>query len=296
MPPLIHLPPPLPHYYHKHHPPIRIPTARPPTSRPFTTTRPLLTNDDASAQQQTQTHYETLSLLPSATPQEIKRQFFSLSKSHHPDKNPNDPTASARFVKISEAYHVLSSPDQRARYDATLPHAHHGRPGGAQWYGRSHSSAQTHAGGRPATGLNKKRGTFKGPPPSFFKAGGYGDTGAKRAAYEHHYSHPHASSSSSSHGSSHGGGGYEEPGSEVPHFDEGRHKRMHDSVNEHILGRRRRRAAAAWEERVAAAGGPGGFGPIARFALVSGMVGVFGAVVMAFSERDAAADKKRKRS
>src|SRR5690349_123485 len=48
-------------------------------------------------------HYATLDLPTSAGPAEIKKQFYALSKKYHPDVNP-DPTASERFVKISEAY------------------------------------------------------------------------------------------------------------------------------------------------------------------------------------------------
>src|ERR1051325_1551533 len=48
-------------------------------------------------------HYEILQLSPTASSAEIKRQFYTLSKKHHPDRNPDDPTASTRFVAISEA-------------------------------------------------------------------------------------------------------------------------------------------------------------------------------------------------
>ncbi|KAF2085879.1 DnaJ-domain-containing protein, partial [Saccharata proteae CBS 121410] len=92
------------------------------------------------------THYETLQLPTSATPADIKRQFYALSKLHHPDRNKSDPSASQRFVLISEAYHVLGSPDRRARYDREHIHTaarHHPHPSG------SHSS---HAGSRPASG------------------------------------------------------------------------------------------------------------------------------------------------
>ncbi|KAF1990980.1 hypothetical protein K402DRAFT_304517, partial [Aulographum hederae CBS 113979] len=38
----------------------------------------------------------------------------------HPDLNPTDPTASSRFVQISEAYHILGSPTKKASYDRDL--------------------------------------------------------------------------------------------------------------------------------------------------------------------------------
>jgi len=38
----------------------------------------------------------------------------------HPDKNQNDPTKHSEFVKLNEAYHILSRPDKRRAYDLTL--------------------------------------------------------------------------------------------------------------------------------------------------------------------------------
>jgi len=38
----------------------------------------------------------------------------------HPDKNQNDPSTHAQFVKVNEAYHILSCPDKRRLYDLTL--------------------------------------------------------------------------------------------------------------------------------------------------------------------------------
>jgi len=54
---------------------------------------------------------------PSTLTPSLYRQFYALSTLHHPDHNPNDPTASERFVKISSAYAILGHADSRARYD-----------------------------------------------------------------------------------------------------------------------------------------------------------------------------------
>ncbi|KAF2740618.1 DnaJ-domain-containing protein [Polyplosphaeria fusca] len=192
-------------------------------------------------------HYETLQLPHTATPADIKRQFFSLSKTHHPDKNPNDSNASTRFVAISEAYHVLSVPEKRASYDAHISQqlassSRWGRSAADEVPKGSYSSA-SFAGSRPATGLNKKRGTFRGPPPSFYKAGGYGQHGAKRAEYAHQQ-HASGHEDEGSYGQSGGfGPGQTRQGKEVPHFDDVRHKSVHDHVTEHINARRRARAA-----------------------------------------------------
>ncbi|KAH8671191.1 hypothetical protein BX600DRAFT_548217 [Xylariales sp. PMI_506] len=128
-------------------------------------------------------HYEALNLVPSATPEEIKKSFYTLSKSHHPDHNRSDPNASQRFMRLREAYATLSNPSTRTRYDREVLrlHHHHGGAGGPR-HGGSYSSANNPAGGRPATGLSRRRTTFRGPPPSFYRSGGWGDHGAKRSA------------------------------------------------------------------------------------------------------------------
>jgi curved DNA-binding protein len=47
----------------------------------------------------------------------IKRAFRKLARQYHPDVNPGDASAEARFKEISEAYEVLSDPDKRRRYE-----------------------------------------------------------------------------------------------------------------------------------------------------------------------------------
>ncbi len=62
-------------------------------------------------------HYEVLGVDREATPGEIKRAFRRLARATHPDANPDDPGAEARFRQVAEAYEVLSDPEKRARYD-----------------------------------------------------------------------------------------------------------------------------------------------------------------------------------
>jgi len=71
-------------------------------------------------------YYEVLGVPREATEAEIKRSFRSLARKHHPDKNPDDPEAEARFKEVQEAYAVLSNPEQRHRYDRFG----HDQPGG----------------------------------------------------------------------------------------------------------------------------------------------------------------------
>lgn len=58
-------------------------------------------------------------MAPTSTQAEIKRAYYLLARQLHPDKNPDDPLAKAKFQAIGEAYQVLSSDDLRARYDAS---------------------------------------------------------------------------------------------------------------------------------------------------------------------------------
>ncbi|KAJ4357981.1 uncharacterized protein N0V89_002558 [Didymosphaeria variabile] len=216
---------------------------------------------------------------------EIKRQFYTLSKKHHPDHNASDPDASTRFVAISEAYHVLSVPEKRAQYDAQLSHVSSrslrwGPHAGDHPQG-SYSSA-SYAGSRPASGLNKKRSTFRGPPPSFYKAGGYGRHSAKRAEYAQHQHAGHQTEQNTS-SDSYGafgegfGPGQAGQGNEVPHFDDRKHKQTHDTVHEHISARKRRARDAEIPQEFDRGG------MLANFIIVSTVVGIAAAATKMFS-------------
>eukprot|EP00930_Biecheleria_cincta_P057525 TRINITY_DN4344_c1_g1_i2.p1 TRINITY_DN4344_c1_g1~~TRINITY_DN4344_c1_g1_i2.p1 ORF type:complete len:2150 (+),score=554.56 TRINITY_DN4344_c1_g1_i2:469-6450(+) len=63
-------------------------------------------------------HYEALGISFSAKDTEIKKAYQFKSRQTHPDKNPDDPHATRRFQRVSEAYKVLSNPAQRSAYDA----------------------------------------------------------------------------------------------------------------------------------------------------------------------------------
>jgi len=62
-------------------------------------------------------YYEVLGLQKGASEEEIKKAYRRLAKENHPDMNPGDKGAEARFKEIGEAYEVLSDPEKRTRYD-----------------------------------------------------------------------------------------------------------------------------------------------------------------------------------
>eukprot|EP00668_Euglena_longa_P033962 GGOE01043654.1.p1 GENE.GGOE01043654.1~~GGOE01043654.1.p1 ORF type:complete len:334 (-),score=138.36 GGOE01043654.1:533-1534(-) len=64
-----------------------------------------------------QDYYDVLGLKKEATPAEIKKAYYKLALVYHPDKNPDDPNADAKFKAISEAYEVLSDEKKREVYD-----------------------------------------------------------------------------------------------------------------------------------------------------------------------------------
>lgn len=62
-------------------------------------------------------YYDALGVAPAATQIEIKKAYRKQAIQLHPDKNPDDPTAHAKFQAVGEAYQVLSDPDLRKQYD-----------------------------------------------------------------------------------------------------------------------------------------------------------------------------------
>ncbi|WKT44524.1 Glycoside hydrolase family 47 [Fusarium oxysporum f. sp. vasinfectum] len=192
-------------------------------------------------------------------PKKKTTSFYSLSKTHHPDANPSDPTASSTFSLISESYTVLSDKTRRAAYDRDILRLHHHPPQTHSHRGSYHSHQP---GGRAPSGLSRRRGTFRGPPPSFYRSGGWGEQADKRRkAHEestgggstspHEQGGSHSRQKSPwgdpfSHESSHGGMG---PGddpfghqNDVPHFDKAGHTRTHRREDQRRKDRRQRRA------------------------------------------------------
>ena len=83
-------------------------------------------------------YYEVLGVPKDADEAALKKAYRVLAKKYHPDANPGDKEAEAKFKEASEAYSVLSDPEKRRKYDqfghaAFDPSA--GGPGGAGFGG-----------------------------------------------------------------------------------------------------------------------------------------------------------------
>ncbi|TMK99039.1 MAG: molecular chaperone DnaJ [Actinobacteria bacterium] len=76
-------------------------------------------------------YYKTLGVDKKASAEEIKKAYRKLARKYHPDRNPDDKQAEARFKEVSQAYDVLGDPEKRKQYDSgTGPFATGAGPGG----------------------------------------------------------------------------------------------------------------------------------------------------------------------
>ena len=80
-------------------------------------------------------YYEVLEVTRTVEFEEIKRSYRKLAVKHHPDKNPGDSEAEARFREIAEAYDILGDTEKRSAYDR---YGHAAFQGGASGGGGAH--------------------------------------------------------------------------------------------------------------------------------------------------------------
>ena len=123
-------------------------------------------------------YYQVLGVSKQATAEEIKRAFRKLARTYHPDVNPGDASAEARFKEVNEAHEVLGDPEKRRKYDTLganwrqYEQAPGGWPGGfpggpnARWNVNTGSSP---GGGRPLS-EEELHGAFGGGFSDFFQA------------------------------------------------------------------------------------------------------------------------------
>ncbi|MFQ5789092.1 MAG: DnaJ C-terminal domain-containing protein [Acidobacteriota bacterium] len=109
-------------------------------------------------------YYRVLGVSKKASEKEIKQVYRKLARKYHPDVNPGDRGAEARFKEINEAYEVLSDKDKRRKYDQL----------GANWrhYERMAREQPGGFGGFP--GFEGFRVEFGGPGPGGV-GGGFSD-------------------------------------------------------------------------------------------------------------------------
>lgn len=79
-------------------------------------------------------YYEVLEVEKNASEAELKKAFRRLARQYHPDVNPGDKEAEAKFKEINEAYEVLSDPQKKAQYDQ-FGHAAFGNGAGEGGFG-----------------------------------------------------------------------------------------------------------------------------------------------------------------
>ena len=77
-----------------------------------------------------ETFYDVLGVDKKCSQDDIKKAYRKLSFIHHPDKNGNSQESTENFQKISEAFTVLSDPDERMKYDITQQNPFMGAGGG----------------------------------------------------------------------------------------------------------------------------------------------------------------------
>ncbi|UTT63429.1 DnaJ C-terminal domain-containing protein [Microcella humidisoli] len=104
--------------------------------------------------------YAVLGVTKDVTDAELKKAYRKLARQHHPDSNPGNAAAEARFKEISEAHSVLSDPAQRAEYDQMRAMG---------------SGARFTAGGAPGGFDDVFGGMFGGPGGRRTAPGGFED-------------------------------------------------------------------------------------------------------------------------
>jgi curved DNA-binding protein len=134
-------------------------------------------------------YYQTLGVGKNATEKEIKQAYRKLARKFHPDVNPGDKAAEARFKEINEAYEVLGDPEKRKKYDelgANWRYYEQAQQSGQSPFGNVQWSTGGSGGGYRTINEDELREMFGGENPfsdffqAFFGGGGGGAPEAGR--------------------------------------------------------------------------------------------------------------------
>ena len=92
-------------------------------------------------------YYAILGLTKTASADEIKKTFRKLARKYHPDMNPGNKEAEARFKEVNEAYEVLSDPEKRKKYDQYGQYWKQAATAGGGWPGGAGGGTAVDFGG-----------------------------------------------------------------------------------------------------------------------------------------------------
>ncbi|HXH33839.1 MAG TPA: DnaJ C-terminal domain-containing protein [Plantibacter sp.] len=136
--------------------------------------------------------YKVLGVKKDVTPAELKKTYRKLARQYHPDSNPGDAKAEAKFKEISEAHSVLGDPEQRKEYDAVRAMGGGARftaPGAGGGQGGFEDVFGTMFGGGGGGGRNQSYSYQQAPQGyedllgGMFGQGGFGQTSGGYRGY-----------------------------------------------------------------------------------------------------------------
>jgi DnaJ-class molecular chaperone len=108
-------------------------------------------------------YYEVLGVARNATPDAIKKAYRALARKHHPDVNPGDKSAEAKFKEVQQAYDILADQEKRAAYDRYGHAAFEGMAAAGPHAGATEWASRFEPGEYETIDLSDLLGSFGGP-------------------------------------------------------------------------------------------------------------------------------------